>query len=82
MESENLFNRPVVVVSGNTVKRYYTSINATLQDGFDPYKVALVCVHGQKTHKGKVFRFASEMDIVAYEILKDLNKEEVVKNEI
>ena len=80
MVSKNLFNRPVVEVSGNTVKKYYTSIFATMQDGFDPYKVALVCAHGQKTHKSKTFRFASETDIVAYEILKNLNRKEVLKD--
>ena len=82
MKSDNLFNKPVVIVSGQTVSRYYTSIFATLQDGFDPYKVALVCLNGQKTHKGKVFRFANEMETVAYEIFSELKGEEVNKNEI
>lgn len=82
MKSENLFEKPVVIVSGQSVTRYYTSIYATLQDGYDPYKVALVCVHGQKTHKRKVFRFASEMDIVAYEIFSELKQRGGGKNEI
>lgn len=64
------------MVSGNTVKKYYTTINATLQDGFSPLKVLFVCTHSQKTHKGKVFRFASKLDIEAYKIMTELFKKE------
>lgn len=79
MEFINVFKRPVVIISGNYVKKYYTSIDATTQDGFNPLKVALVCTHTQKTHKGKIFRFASDIDICAYEVIKNLCSKEVVK---
>lgn len=77
MNKQDIFDKPVVIISGNSVTRYYTSVRATLQDGFDPYKVVLVCTHSQKTHKGKTFRFASEADIVAIKILNDLFRKEV-----
>lgn len=67
-----LFEKPVVIVSGRWVQRYYTSLFATLQDGFDPYKVARVCLGGQKTHKGKRFRFANEYENIAYQITKEI----------
>lgn len=73
MQNENvLFNTPVVLVSGNTVKKYYVSAYATLQDHYDPFRVLKVCAHAQHTHKGEVFRYASEFDILAYEILRRL----------
>ena len=72
MEYKDAFDCPVVIVSGNTVQRYYTSARATLQDGFEPYKVLKVCTHSQKTHKGKRFRFASESDIAAYKIMREV----------
>lgn len=73
MEKDSvLFNTPIVLVSGNTVKRFYVSAYATLQDHFDPLRVLKVCAHAQKTHKGKVFRYASKSDILAYEILREL----------
>ena len=76
MQKENfIFNNPVVLVSGNSVKKYYTSAYATLQDNFDPYRVLRVCSRAQKKHKGQEFRFASKVDILAYEILQELKKE-------
>lgn len=62
------------MISVNTVQRYYTSIRAAAQDRFNPFKVLLVCAHGEKTHKGKVFRFASEADVVAFDIMKKINR--------
>lgn len=73
MQNENvLFDTPVVLVSGNTVKRFYVSAYATLQDNYDPLRVLKVCAHTQQTHKGQVFRYAGECDILAYELLRNL----------
>lgn len=66
MKYDNIFNKPVVEISGNTVRKYYANAYATIEDGFNPYRVVLTCAHGQRTHKGKVFRFASEQDIRVY----------------
>ena len=69
-----LFDIPVVLVSGNYVKKYYPSAYATIQDRYNPYSVLKVCAHAQKQHKGKVFRFASDCDIFAYKLLKELSQ--------
>lgn len=55
MKYQDAFECPVVMVSGNTAQRYYTSARATAQDGFDPYRVLKVCTHSQKSIKEKGF---------------------------
>ena len=72
MKYQDAFECPVVMVSGNTVQRYYTSARATAQNGFDPYRVLKVCTHSQKKHKGKRFRYASEFETAAYEIMMEV----------
>lgn len=73
MENANsVFDRPVVLAQGRYVKRFYNNALLTAQDGFDPWKVIMVCGNIQRTHKGEVFRFASELDIAAAEILKEV----------
>lgn len=74
MKEKNVSNIPVVMVTGNNVTKYYTNVYATIRDGFDPYRVLKVCAHAQKTHRGKIFRYASEADTLAYEILTGLKR--------
>ena len=75
MRNENfIFNIPIVLVSGNYVKKYYTSAYATIQDKFNPYNVLKVCAYAQKKHKGQTFRFASDCDVLAYESLQELSQ--------
>ena len=70
----SLVKIPVVMVKGDFVEKYYDDYTLTEIDGFNPNRVLSVCSKRYKTHKNKHFKFASQVDIEAYSILKELSQ--------
>lgn len=58
--------RPVVGISGDEI-RFYTYLNLTKKDGFEPSCVSNCCAGKRKTHKGFAWRYATEQEVKAKE---------------
>lgn len=67
-------DKPIVLIHGQDVQRFYGNALATMQDGFNPRKVIMVCQGIQKKHKGKSFCFASDLDVIAADILREISE--------
>ena len=62
MKEKYLFNKPVVLINGEN-SLFFRNCFVTYNEGFNPLKVLEACTGKIKTHRGELFRFATEDEI-------------------